>query len=85
MPFGLKMSQDIFQKQMDQATDCLSSIITIHDDICMFGCTPEEHDEHLLHLMESAKTHGIVFNSTECHIRQPQIAFYCAVFTGQGM
>ena len=35
--------------------------------------------------MESARTHGIVFNSTKCHIRQPQIAFYGAVFTGQGM
>ena len=33
MPFGLKMSQDIFQMQMDQATDCLPSIIAIHDDI----------------------------------------------------
>ena len=55
--------------QMDQATDCLPGIITIHDDICVFGCTPEEHDEHLLHLMESAKTHSIVFNSTKCHIR----------------
>ena len=51
----------------------------------MFGHTPEEHDEHLLHLMESAKTHGIVFNSTKCHIRKPQIAFYGAVFTGQAM
>ena len=79
------MSQDVFQMQMDQATDYLPSIITIHDDICMFGCAPEEHDDHLLHLMESAKTHGIVFNSTKCHIRQPQIAFYGAVFTGQGM
>ena len=63
----------------------LPSIIVIHDDICMFGHTPEEHDEHLLHLMESAKTHGIVFNSAKCHIRQPQIAFYGVVFTGQGM
>ena len=51
----------------------------------MFGCTLEEHDEHLLHILESAKTHGIVFNSAKCHIRQPQIAFCGAVFTGQGM
>ena len=64
MPFSLKMSQDIFQMWMDQATDHLHSIIAIHDDICMFGHTPEKHDEHLLHLMESAKTHGIIFNST---------------------
>ena len=34
--------------QMDQATDHLPGIINIHDDICMFGHTPEEHDEHLL-------------------------------------
>ena len=85
MPFSLKISQDVFQMQMDQATDCIPSIITIHDDICMFGPTPEEHDEDLLCLMESAKTHGIVFNSAKCHIRQPQIAFYGVVFTGQGM
>ena len=44
VPFGLKMSQDIFQMQMDQATDCLPGIITINDNICIYGCTPEEHD-----------------------------------------
>ena len=85
MPFGLKMSQDVFQMQIDQAADHLPGIIAIHDDKCIFCHTPEEHDEHLLCLMQSAKTHGIVFNSTKCHIRHPQIAFYGAVFTGQGM
>ena len=85
MPFGLKMSQDIFQMWMDQATDHLPGIITIHDDICIFHHTPEEQDEHLLCLMQSAKDHGIVFNSTKCHIRQPQIAFFGAVFTAHGM
>ena len=45
MPFGVKMSPDISQMQMDQATHCLPGIITIHDDICIFGHTPEEHDD----------------------------------------
>ena len=71
MPFGLKMSQDIFQMWMDQATDHLPGIITIHDNICVFVCTPEGHDWHLLHLMETAMEHGIVFNSAKCQIRQP--------------
>ena len=44
MPFSLKMSQDIFQMQMDQATDNLPSIIAIHDNIYIFSHTPEEHD-----------------------------------------
>ena len=44
MPFGLKMSQDIFQMQMNQATDHLSGIIVIHDDICIYSCTPKDYD-----------------------------------------
>ena len=84
-PFSLKMSQDILQMQMDQATDHLPGIITIHDDICIFGHNSKEHDEHLLYLMETAKDHCIVFNSTKCHIRQPQIAFYSTVFATQAM
>ena len=70
---------------MDQATDSLSGIIAIHDDICIFGHTTEEHDEHLLYLVETVKDYGIVFNSTKCHIRQPQIAFYGSVLTVQDM
>ena len=35
--------------------------------------------------METTKEHGIVFISAKCQIRQPQIAFYGAVFTTQGM
>ena len=70
---------------MDQATDCLLNIITIHDYICVFSCTPEEHDWHLLHLMQTAKEHGIVSNSAKCCIRQPKIAFYGAVLTAQGL
>ena len=80
MPFSLKMSQDVFQIQIDQATDCLPSIIAIHDNICIYGHTPEEYDEHLL-CLETTKDHSIIFNSTKCHIRQPQVAFYGTVFT----
>ena len=62
----------------------VSSIIAIHDT-CIYGCTPEDHDQHLLQLMQIAKEHGIVFNSSKCQISQPQTAFYGDVFTAQGM
>ena len=39
MPFGLKMSQDMFQMRMDQTTDRLPGVIAIHDDICIYGKT----------------------------------------------
>ena len=86
MEFGLKMSHDVFQMCMDRATDCLLSIIAImHDDICIYGHTPREHDQHLLQLMKTAKQHIIIFNNSDCQIRQSQITFYGAVFTTQGM
>ena len=85
MPFGLKMSQDVFQMRMDQITDRLPGIIAIHDDICVYGKDTTEHDNNLLKLMQTAQDHGLVFNSNKCSIRQPQISFYGAIFTAQGM
>ena len=85
MPFGLKMSQDIFQMQMDQQQTAYLALLPYMTIYACLAITSEEHDEHLLCLMESAKTLGIVFNSAKCHIRQPQITFHGAVFTGQAM
>ena len=46
---------------------------------------PQEHDQHLVQLMNTAKEHGIIFNSSKCWIRQSQIAIYGAVLTTQDM
>ena len=85
MPFGLKMSQDVFQMRMDNITDRLKGIISIHDDICVFGKTQQDHDENLLQLMKIAQKHGLVFNSNKCQISKQQITFYGAIFSAKGM
>ena len=85
MPFGLKMSQDVFQMHMEQITDRLPGIIAIQDDICVYSKTREEHDTNLLQLMKNASKNGLVFNSHKCSIRQLQITFYGAIFTSKGM
>ena len=84
MPFGLKMSQDVFQMQMDQITNRLPGIIAIHDDICVYSKDIAEHDHNLLQLMKTAQDQGLVFNSSKCAIHQSQI-FYGAIFTAYGM
>ena len=53
MPFGLKMSHDVFQICMDQITDRLTGITAIHNDMCIWK-TREEHDTHLLQLRKTA-------------------------------
>ena len=70
---------------MDQATDCLPSITAIHDDICTFGHTPEEHVMNTSCAWCSQLKTMELSLIVKCHTRQPQIAFYGAVFTAQGM
>ena len=85
MPFVLKMSQNVFQMQMDQITNRLPGIIAIHHDICVFGKTQEQDNKYLLQLMKTAAKQGFIFNSNKCHISEPQITFYRTVFSAQGM
>ena len=68
MPFGLKMSRDVFQMQMDQIMNRLPGIIAIHDDICVYGKDTAEHDRNLLQLIKTAGQQGLVFNSSKCVI-----------------
>ena len=82
MPFGLKMSQDIFKMQMDWITNrLLPGIIAIHDDICIYSKTIEQDEKHLLQLLKTPSRNDLIFNSHKCSIRQPQITFYGAIFT----
>ena len=57
-PFGLKMSQDVFQMHMDQITNRLPGIIAIQDDICVYGKTREENNTNLLQLMKTVSKMG---------------------------
>ena len=84
MPFTLKMPQDVSQMRMDQITERLPGIIAIHDDICFFGKTQEQHDKHLLQLLKTALAKGLVFNSRKCQISKPQITFLVQSFQPKG-
>ena len=70
---------------MDQITYSLPGIIAIHNGICVYSHTPEEHDRSHIQLMQITTKNGIIFNSSKCRIRKPQISIYGAVFTLEGM
>ena len=85
MAFSLKMSQDVFQMCMDQVTDCLARIIAVHNDVCICSQTADEYGRHLILLMQTILKNGIIFKSSKCRIRQPEISIYSTVLTPQGM
>ena len=63
-----------------QITERLQGVIAIHDDICVFGKTQEQHNKHLLQLLKTALERGLVFDSIKCQISKPQITFFGTVF-----
>ena len=67
----------------DQLTERLPGIISMHDDICIFRKTQQEHDQNLLQLMKTASKNGLVFNGRKFYICQPQIAF--SIFSANGI
>lgn len=85
LPFGLNVSQDIFQARMDTILEGLPGIVNIADDICVFGATQSEHDDNLARLMKKAHEEGLVFNSTKCSISKPEIHFFGNLYTANGI
>ncbi|XP_014665236.1 PREDICTED: uncharacterized protein K02A2.6-like [Priapulus caudatus] len=85
LPFGLSVSQDIFQLEMDRIIERCPGVCGISDDIIVYGDNDAEHDTNLLNLMEVAGANGLVFNSPKCSIKQSSIEFFGNVYTDQGM
>lgn len=85
LPFGLKVSQDIFQLKMDQILENVKGATGISDDVVVYGKTEEEHDESLRNLMKAAAENGLVFNSEKCVIKTQSITFFGATYTPEGI
>ena len=85
LPFGLNVSQDIFQAAMDAALQDLPGVISIADDIAVYGSTEEEHDKHLRGLLERAKKVGLIFNFEKCKVKCEEIDFFGNVYDRSGV
>ena len=85
LPFGLKTSQDVFQRAMDDMLLGLPGIVSITDDITVYGKDEAEHDQNLLKLMERAKQKGLVFNPKKCFIKQTEVPFFGNIYSATGV
>ena len=85
LPFGLIVSQDVFQKQLDSTLKGLSGVTGIADDTFVFGSTEQEHDKNLAGLVERARQKGIVFNKDKLQFKRTEVHFFGHTWTTQGV
>ena len=60
MPFGAKISQDVFQMEMDLIMEKCPGAISTHNDIVIYGTSDEDHDVNLINLLNVAQFKGLV-------------------------
>ena len=85
MPFGAKMSQDVFQMKMDLIMERCPGVISIHDDIVVYGVSDEDHDANLINLLNVAQIEGLVLNSKKLELKRPRVSFFGAEYSTDGM
>ena len=55
LPFGVLVSQDVFQKKMDRAYEGIPNVSGIADDIIVNVSTQEKHDTALVAMLETSR------------------------------
>ena len=68
MPFGAKMSQDMFQLWMDAILKQCPGVIGIHDNMVIFGVDQEDHDANLINLLNICQKEELVLNSKKLEL-----------------
>ena len=77
MPFGLNQAQYFFQYYMDcHFKDINSTTNVITDDVMIHGETDEQHDRHLIQVLNKCHEIGLKLNPEKCSFGQREVKFY---------
>jgi hypothetical protein len=85
LPFGLKVSSEIFQKRLHQALEGLTGVFCVADDIIVWGNTDAEHDLNLRELLKRCQSVGIRLNLDKCRFGVPEIPFMGHIISSDGL
>lgn len=85
LPFGLKVSSEIFQKRLHQALEGLEGVRCIADDVIIWGRTDEEHDERVRLFLQRCCEIGISLNKEKCRFGLHEIPFMGHVVSNSGL
>ena len=85
MPFGMKMSQDVFQIQMDRILEQCPGVIGIHDDVIIYGYTREDHDTNLINFLNVCQMEGLCLSSKKLELHRDRVSFFRAIYSREGV
>ena len=85
MPFGLRMSQDVFQRKIDEVYGPCNGAIGIADDVTVHGNGDAEHDLRLHDAMEHTRQANMCLNYDKITVKQPSVKFFGNIYSADGV
>lgn len=85
LPFGLKVSGEIFQRKLHESLEGLSGIACVADDILVFGNDQMSHDTHLTELIKRCEERHIRLNKNKCEFSVSRISFLGHIISDAGL
>ena len=86
MPFGLNQAEYFFQFYMDtHFQDINSTTNVIADDVMVHGENNDQHDMHLLQVLNKCREIGLKLNPDKCQFGEKKVQFYGNVISSEGV
>ena len=85
LPFGTKVSSEIFQRKLHECIEGLEGVVSVADDILIFGENEEHHNRNLQSLLQRCSEMGIQLNKAKSTIKTDQLIFIGHIITNQGL
>ena len=85
LPFGLKVSSEIFQKRLCMALEGLEGVQCVADDVIVYGRDRDDHNCNLRNLLSRCEEHGVRLNPDKCQFNVPEIKFLGHVVSASGL
>ena len=76
MPFGLKVSGDVFQEILDRVLRLVPGVLGIADDIVIHSATESMHGGTVLVLCETARLNNLSLNSKKMQFKSTDCKFF---------
>ena len=85
MPFGLKVSGDVFQERLDRVLRLVLGVLGIADDIVVHSATENTHDRTILVLCETMRLNNLSLNAKKMQFRSTDCKFFGHKLTLDGI
>ena len=79
------VSSEIFQKRLHQALEGLEGVRCVADNVLIWDCTDEKHDERVRLFLQRCCEIGIALNKDKCCFVLQEIPFIGHVVSSQGL